>query len=109
MPLNQGVLLTLAGMIPSGYNGTWSANVSSGTTVTLAGLPSGLGSATGFGTATAQGDTVCDNQNYNGTTQVNSLNPLAPYSTSCPNGVVWQDLGPQTQRGDVFAVNLGLN
>jgi hypothetical protein len=55
------------------------------------------------------GDTVCDNQNYNGTTQLNSINPVIPYSTSCPNGIVWQDLGPQTQRGDVFAVNLGHN
>lgn len=53
------------------------------------------------------GDTVCDNQNYNGTTQLNAINPTPPYSTSCPNGVVWQDLGPQDQRGDVFAVNLG--
>jgi hypothetical protein len=62
--------------------------------------------ATTAPTASAAGSTVCDNQNYNGTTQLNSLNPALPYSTSCPNGVVWQDLGPQTGRGDVFAVKL---
>jgi hypothetical protein len=36
------------------------------------------------------------------------VNPIQPYSTSCATGTVWQDVGPQTQRGDVFAVELGL-
>jgi hypothetical protein len=35
------------------------------------------------------------------------MNPTLPYSSSCPSGTVWQDLGPQNQRGDIFAVNLG--
>jgi hypothetical protein len=52
------------------------------------------------------GDTICDNQNYDGATHLNSINPTPPYSTSCPNGIVWQDIGPQTSRGDVFAVEL---
>lgn len=63
-------------------------------------------------TAGAAGDTICDNQNFNGTgvpvtgTQLNSINPALPYSSSCPNGVVYQDVGPQNSRGDVFAVQL---
>jgi len=62
--------------------------------------------ATTAPTVSAAGSTLCDNQNYNGTTQLNTLNPALPYSTSCPNGNVWQDLGPQTGRGDVFAAKL---
>jgi hypothetical protein len=75
-------------------------------------LGAGLGASTG-GFAAAQGDTVCDNQLFNGTgspvtgSQLNSLNPSLPYSSSCPSGIVWQDVGPQTQRGDVYAVQLG--
>ena len=63
-------------------------------------------------TISAAGDTVCDNSSFNGAgvpvtgTQLNTLNPSAPYTASCPNGIVWQDLGPQTSRGDVFAVQL---
>ncbi len=53
-------------------------------------------------TISTAGDTVCDSTSGS----ANSINPPLPYSTSCPNGVVWQDLGPQTQRGDVFAVRL---
>jgi hypothetical protein len=68
-------------------------------------LPTSLGSVAAFGTAAAQGDQVCDSPNDNGSGNVNGFN-----LSSCPgSGVVWQDLGPQTQRGDVFAVNLGLN
>ena len=52
-------------------------------------------------TASAPGSTICDSASGA------SLNPAIPYSTSCPAGTVWQDIGPQTQRGDVFAVNLG--
>jgi hypothetical protein len=54
---------------------------------------------------TSAGDTVCDSSNPSVSPDV--INPSPPYSTSCPNGVVWQNVGPQTQRGDVFAVNLG--
>jgi len=105
LTLNPGVFITLAGMTPGGYNGTWTVTSASGSSFTVTGLPAGLGSATAFGTATAQGDTVCDSATGTG----NLMNPPLPYSTSCAGGVVWQDLGPQTQRGDVFAVNLGLN
>jgi hypothetical protein len=49
----------------------------------------------------APGSTICDSASGA------SINPSLPYSSSCPSGVVWQDIGPQTQRGDVFAVNLG--
>jgi hypothetical protein len=52
-------------------------------------------------TVSAPGSTICDSASGA------SLNPVPPYSTSCPTGTVWQDIGPQTQRGDVFAVNLG--
>jgi hypothetical protein len=52
-------------------------------------------------TSSAPGSTICDSASGA------SLNPSLPYSTSCPTGTVWQDIGPQTQRGDVFAVNLG--
>jgi hypothetical protein len=104
LTVNTGVLVTLTGMTPSGWNGTWPVSSSSGdgvTTLTLSGMPSGLGAVTAFGTAAEQGDTVCD------AASGASLNPSVPYTVSCPGGVVWQDLGPQTQRGDVFAVNLG--
>jgi hypothetical protein len=46
------------------------------------------------------GQTICDSA------AGAFFNPSMPYSSSCPGGVVWQDLGPQTQRGDVFAVKL---
>ena len=52
-------------------------------------------------TASSPGSTICDSAS--GASQ----NPTLPYSTSCATGTVWQDIGPQTQRGDVFAVNLG--
>ena len=79
-------------------------NCGSVTTFQLAGMPSGLGTATVLGTAAAQGDTVCDSPSDNGSGSVNSFNPA-----SCSGGVIWSDRGVQTQRGDVFAVNLGLN
>ena len=101
MPLNQGVFVTLAGTSVTGYDGTWPANASSGTTITLTGLPSTLGASSG-GTAAAQGDTVCDLT----TPGSDSLNPSLPYSSSCSPGVVSQDLGEQTQRSDVYYVGL---
>jgi len=52
-------------------------------------------------TASAPGNTICDSASGA------SMNPVVPYSSSCPAGAVWQDVGPQNQRGDVFAVNLG--
>ena len=54
-------------------------------------------------TTTAPGNTICDSASGA------SMNPAPPYSTSCTAGTVWQDIGPQNQRGDVFAVKLGLN
>ncbi len=116
MQLNDGQFVTLAGYTPSGYNGTFAVTgtVGSGcpgascakvTTFQLAGLPSGLGPVTTLGTAASQGDTVCDLT----TPGSDSLDPALPYSSSCATGVVWQDVGTQTQRGDVFAVELGTN
>jgi hypothetical protein len=52
-------------------------------------------------TSSVPGDTICDSS------AGDSMNPVPPYSSSCPAGTVWQDIGPQNQRGDVFAVNLG--
>jgi hypothetical protein len=52
-------------------------------------------------TASAPGNTICDSASGA------SMNPTVPYSSSCSGGAVWQDLGSQNQRGDVFAVNLG--
>jgi hypothetical protein len=52
-------------------------------------------------TISAPGSTICDSASGA------SINPVPPYSTSCTTGAVWQDIGPQNQRGDVFAVNLG--
>jgi hypothetical protein len=52
-------------------------------------------------TISAPGSTICDSASGA------SVNPTVPYSTSCAAGAVWQDIGPQNQRGDVFAVNLG--
>lgn len=104
--VNTGVFVTLSGFSPTGWNGTFPVSSGSGaglTTLTLSGLASGLAAVTTFGTAAAQGDTVCDNSS--GLSDV--LNPPLPYASTCSSGVVWQDLGPQTQRGDVFAVNLG--
>ncbi len=48
------------------------------------------------------GDTVCDSTSGTG----DVINPSLPYSTSCPTGIVWQDLGFQAARPDVFAVKL---
>jgi hypothetical protein len=78
----------------------------------VAGVNKSCFAQTNAPTSLAAGDTVCDNQNFNGTgspvtgTQLNSINPSLPYSASCPNGLVWQDLGPQTQRADVLAVQV---
>lgn len=116
LQLNVGVKVTLAGWSPSSYNGTWAVTGTVGTgcpgtacasvsTWQLTGLPTSLGAVTTFGTAAAQGDLVCDSPNDNGSGNVNGFN-----LSSCPGGgVQWVDSGPQTQRGDVFAVNLGLN
>lgn len=99
--LNPGVnvQVNIAGVTPPGYNGTFFVTSSSSTQFQYS-TTSGLGSGTVLGTAAAAGSRVCDSGG--------SMNPLPPYSTSCTGGVVWQDLGPQTQRGDVFAVNLGI-
>jgi hypothetical protein len=83
-------------------------NGASGPASTLAGKQPKCGTTSCFAnttppTSSVAGGTVCDSTS--GT--ANSINPSLPYSTSCPNGVVWQDLGVQTQRGDVFAVKLG--
>ncbi len=115
--LNVGALVTLSGFTWTGGNGNGTfavtgtvgtdcpgTNCGSVTTFQLAGMPSGLGTATTLGTAAAQGDTVCDSPSDNGSGSVNSFNPA-----SCSGGVTWSDRGVQTQRGDMFAVNLGLN
>ncbi|MGO9865018.1 MAG: hypothetical protein ACLPLR_15520 [Terriglobales bacterium] len=114
--LNDGEFVTLAGFSPAGWNGTLAVTGAVGagcpgtacsgiTAFNLAGLPSGIGTPTALGTAASQGDTVCDLT----TPGSDVLDPSPPYSSSCSPGVVWQDLGPQTQRGDVFAVNLATN
>lgn len=64
-------------------------------------LPNSYFSTSVGPTTSAAGNTICDSASGS------SSNPVLPYSTSCPGGTVWQDIGPQTQRGDVFAVNLG--
>jgi hypothetical protein len=64
-------------------------------------LPNSYFSTSVGPTISAPGSTICDSA------AGASMNPTAPYSSSCPGGTVWQDLGPQNQRGDVFAVNLG--
>jgi hypothetical protein len=113
LTLNVGANVTLAGWTPSGFNGTWAVTGTVGngcpgtacaavSTWQLTGLPTGLALATA-GTAAAEGDQVCDSPNDTGTGNVNGIN-----LSSCPGGgIQWADLGPQTQRGDVFAVNLG--
>jgi hypothetical protein len=65
------------------------------------GLPGSYFSTAVSPTSGAPGSTICDSAS--GAT----VNPSLPYSASCPSGIVWQDIGAQTQRGDVFAVNLG--
>jgi hypothetical protein len=113
LALDAGVQVTLAGFMPTGWNGTFPVtgavgancpglNCGSVTSFQLAGLPSGLSAVATFGTVASEGDTVCDSPLDDGSGSVNSFNP-----SSCSDGVLWQDLGPQTQRGDVFAVNLG--
>jgi hypothetical protein len=106
MTLNVGVRMQISGMTPTSYNGIWTVASVNPTLnqFTLSGLPSGIGPGTVFGLATAQGDTVCDNTSGSG----DVINPTLPYSSSCPTGVVWQDLGPQTDRGDLYAVDIGL-
>lgn len=64
-------------------------------------LPNSYFSTATGPTSSSPGDTICDSASGD------SMNPALPYSTSCPTGTVWQDIGPQNQRGDVFAVDLG--
>jgi hypothetical protein len=64
-------------------------------------LPNSYFSTSVGPTTIAPGNTICDSASGA------SMNPSAPYSSSCPTGTVWRDIGPQNQRGDVFAVNLG--
>lgn len=112
LTLNIGVLVTVAGFTGSytGWNGTFAVTGTVGancpgsacgsvTTFQLSGMPSGLSTPSSYSgtTATAQGDTVCD---------LTSPGQDSINASSCA-GVTWQDLGMQTQRGDVFAVNLG--
>lgn len=112
LTLNTGVLVTVAGFTGSytGWNGTFAVTGTVGancpgsacgsvTTFQLSGMPSGLSTPSSYSgtTATAQGDAVCDLTSPG----QNSIN-----ASSCA-GVTWQDLGMQTQRGDVFAVSLG--
>jgi hypothetical protein len=63
-------------------------------------LPHSYFSTSTAPTGSSAGSTICDSASGA------SVNPGLPYSTSCPTGTVWQDVGPQTQRGDVFAVKL---
>ncbi len=66
-------------------------------------LCNGLSCATNPASAPfTSGDTVCDNQSGSG----DVINPSLPYSSSCPTGIVWQDLGPGNARPDMFAVRL---
>ncbi len=66
-------------------------------------LCNGLSCATNpAATPFTPGDTVCDNQSGSG----DVLNPSLPYSSSCPTGIVWQDLGPGNARPEMFAVRL---
>jgi hypothetical protein len=96
-----GANVNISGVTPFAYNGTWVVLASSATNFTYANTASGLGNGTALGTASAAGSTICDGASSA------SMNPPLPYSTSCLTGTVWQDIGPQNQRGDVFAVNLG--
>ena len=110
--LNGGVKVTISGFAgaSAGWNGTWPVNGAVGancpgsacasvSTFQLAGLPTGLSTPSSYSgvTASVQGDTVCD-LTVPGQDSINA--------SSCA-GVTWADLGPQNQRGDVFAVNLG--
>jgi hypothetical protein len=96
-----GVQVNISGVTPLGYNGTWFVTASTSSTFTYTNTASGLGDGTVFGAASSAGSTICDSASGA------AMNPTLPYSTSCPTGTVWQDIGPQNQRGDVFAVNLG--
>jgi hypothetical protein len=64
-------------------------------------VPNSYFSASIGPTSSGPGSTICDSASGA------AMNPALPYTTSCPTGTVWQDIGPQNQRGDVFAVNLG--
>jgi hypothetical protein len=114
LTLNVGGKVTLAGWTPSGYNGTWAVTGTVGvncpgstcgslSTWQLTGLAASLGTPSAFGTATAQGDQVCDSPSDTGIGNANGINACQGSYT----GIFWADLGPQDQRGDVFAVNLG--
>ena len=96
-----GATVNVAGVTPSGYNGNWVVLTSDPTNFTYSSTTSGLSDGTAFGDASAAGSTICDAAGGA------AINPSVPYSTTCPTGTVWQDLGAQNQRGDVFAVNLG--
>ncbi len=93
-----------AGTIPL-YATITSFQNSGQVTLSVSTLETGGTSGATVNLTTSAGDTVCDSSNP--TVNPDVINPSLPYSASCPNGIVWQDVGPQNQRGDVFAVNLG--
>ncbi len=98
--VQQNVYVTLAGTTGGTFDGTYPVTTTTtGATIPLTGLPSGTQAGAG-GSFAAQGDRICD------AIAGASFNPLPPYSSSCTGGVVWQDLGFQAARGDVFAVKL---
>jgi hypothetical protein len=114
LTLNIGVLVTLAGFTETdtGWNGTFAVTGTVGancpgstcesvTTFQLSGMPSELATPNSYfgATAAAQGDAVCDLTSP-------GQDSIDIGASSC-TGVTWGDIGPQTQRGDVFAVNLG--
>ncbi len=91
--------VTVVGMTNSAYNCS-NCQVTATSSAQFSYASTGTGNATG--SAFTSGELICDS--IAGV----SFDPPPPYSSSCPGGVVWQDLGPQTARSDVFAVNLGI-
>lgn len=85
-----GDTVTISGVTPSGYNGTFTATAVSGNTFTFT-ATSGLGTATGFGTASAWNETgsIPYSTNTPGYYWINGLtngNTVTLYDTYSPGG-----------------------
>lgn len=86
-----GSFVTIAGNTTGTYNATWMITASTSTQFqfALASAASGTG-----GTAYVRGSQFCDSQTSSDTLP------------SCTHGTIWQDVGVNNQRGDVFFVTL---
>jgi hypothetical protein len=96
--------VTLANWTPSGYSGTWAASPSNGTTLTLTGLPSGLGAGSGGTAMLTVGASTDREKAHDGGGKINS--EFFAYTPSGGGGTVastdgWWASGFQSGKSEV--------